>query len=81
MTIKMNERLLKVDPNNVCGVGIVKNKKLGFGMYNRSTIQMDLPNNITPEGIDKILKTIAQALENGSKIVDLDAVLNLDGNN
>ena len=67
MTIKMNGHLLRVDPNNVCGIGVLKNNKLGFGMYNRSTVQMDLPNNITPEGIDRILKTIAQALENDLK--------------
>ena len=81
MTIKMNKRLLRIDPNNVCSIGILKNYKLGFGTYDRVSVQMDLPNNITPEGIDKILKTIAQALENGSKIVDLDTVLNLDANN
>ncbi len=76
MTIKMNGRLLRIDPNKVCGVGRRKDtNRLCFGMYNRDLVYIDLPTNITSEGIDKIMKTLAQALENDWKIVDLDAVL------
>lgn len=76
MTIKMNKHLLKINPNNICGVDINKNNnQLRFGTYSRQIMCMEFPVNITQEGIDTILKTIAQALENDWNIVDLDAVL------